>query len=621
MQKRFAFIMPCIVVVLLLVFSCPCRAQNDVVLYLHGGEILDDAEPEKSTDSVMDIRNKGVWMTNPFLFDGTIAGDIDVYLWLKGRDQPYPWALFRIPKVSLYDISPDGSKSEIGHSRKLVTFLQENISEISFTIKTDGYELSKGDILSVEVNSLFSTELLYDSFTHKSRVSIPYITPGDIELFSSSTQISIPPNGDATFSIRVQNRGSLSDTVKLSHDYIGAQWGVSLDPVSVTVPPGDVGYATLSVIPVSASVNDFIEITITGQGETDAGSIQVITRIRDVIHGVDVKPPLGKIGAPGDKVGYNFTVINTGETSETYTLSYSVVNTDWDVDIKEEDTVFLETGQERIVIMEVKIPSDAKNLSTCRVTLTAECPYASDSASVTTQVLFADDEDIENWTPYLVLIIVITIILLVIQYLVQSGFMNRVKLVCIDRLKEVVPGGMAEFLITVINPLKKQNEGKTIYHLDVKGDIPQDWQAKIDCDAVSLGPKEKKDVTLRVYSARDAHMDDWASLEVCASDKEDRRKPEKISVITLIKEPSPDITIKNVTYEPDGFNTGDRVVLKADILNKGNAPAENASIKLIVNGEEHNRVDGITIPAKGSVSVELPWIANPGENKVYIKVE
>ena len=110
MQKRLAFIIPFIVLSLFLIFPLSAQGQNSVTYYLHDGELLDDSEPDKTNDSVYNLREKGIWMTSSLAFDMTISGDIDVFLWLRGMEPRYPWTLVRIPKVALYDIHPDGDR-------------------------------------------------------------------------------------------------------------------------------------------------------------------------------------------------------------------------------------------------------------------------------------------------------------------------------------------------------------------------------------------------------------------------------------------------------------------------------------------------------------------------------
>ena len=75
-----------------------------------------------------------------------------------------------------------------------------------------------------------------------------------------------------------------------------------------------------------------------------------------------------------------------------------------------------------------------------------------------------------------------------------------------------------------------------------------------------------------------------------------------------------------MTHEPEAVIEGEKVLSHVRVVNTGEAHADQATITLLVNDKEKNRVEGLHIPVNGHLEVKIPWYPEEGENRVAIKV-
>jgi len=193
------------------------------------------------------------------------------------------------------------------------------------------------------------------------------------------------PGTTVTYLFTVENTGNTSDDFTLSLS--GNSWiSIITSPSSpVTIAAGATQNVSVEVtIPSGAAggATDTVTLTATGtHGQTDSDSV---TTTAVSLYGVDVTAPAGQSGNPGTTVTYLFTVENTGNTSDDFTLSLS--GNSWiSIITSPSSPVTIAAGATQNVSVEVTIPSGAAGGATDTVTLTATGTHGqTDSDSVTT---------------------------------------------------------------------------------------------------------------------------------------------------------------------------------------------------------------------------------------------
>ncbi|MDD3491884.1 MAG: NEW3 domain-containing protein [Candidatus Thermoplasmatota archaeon] len=610
--------------------------------------LMDMSDPGKLTDSRHDL-NQGParWYTAPLEEEQKLFGDASITLYIEAyflRTDLLPLQ-FRVLRVFLLDVSPAGVETEIGDTpaTPMVFLMNDTIKSKTFNIKNIDHTLSAGHSLGIRVEKtvdplsffpfsilspFFSTDILFDSTVHKSLVKAPFnVTEGGIELECYPQQRSVKPGQEAVYEIDVWNRGSAKETVTLTHN-APSNWNVTIEPATLQVPPLFLNYTDVTVVPPDdAQPGDFMNCTITAQSQTGTASLWLNTTVAALTYGVDVRGGGNQQGKPGDTVTYDFTVTNTGDLEDTYTLSVTATS-GWNATL-DTGEITLQAGQSQHVTATLTIPSDATNGSTGQLTLTVQSQNSAerDSTSVTTTaVLAAGDDDRESFwegsrsTILFALFLLGAAALLAVAVLLTYYAKKYVEVRCEERMKEIAPGYHAHYTVTLTNPLERTEGGKNRlnYQLAIGGEIPDTWEVELDKEVVTLDGGESTPVALRVAAPERASLDEWASVDVIVKPVKIRGKTEKINLTTLLREPRIRLQVSQVEHTPQRFKEGDRVTSRITIANVGEATADNATVKLLVNGKERNRIEGLTIPLEGRVEVSMPWVAEPGENRIEI---
>jgi hypothetical protein len=193
-----------------------------------------------------------------------------------------------------------------------------------------------------------------------------------------------------------------------------------------------------------------------------------------------------------------------------------------------------------------------------------------------------------------------------------------VKIICVNRIKDITTDEDARFDITLQNPLRKRTLTYEIY-TEVCSET-ENWNVSLDKESIVVEPKQSSAVVLTVRPTDYVKSDDWVEVRVIVQVLE-RKKSSEISTLTTIKDGKLDIKITDVFHWPKIFKKGEKVNTSFRLINRGNASASNISVILFINSKEKNKVEDITIPRGGYAEIDIPWIAVKGKNEVSIVIK
>ena len=186
-------------------------------------------------------------------------------------------------------------------------------------------------------------------------------------LSSDTTQISVDPNSDATFSITVTNdKGNTEDTITFSQTSVGTtDWSFTL-PGSVSLDPDESTTVSFSVTPDIEALAGLKSINFYADSEDGETSYSISVTVR-----VNQLPALEvtKVGLSaqdieaGKRVYYSFMVTNKGNAVDSFDLEVIAdgIPDNWEASLDNDEVSSLGVDQSINLtdVLVVKAPSDA----------------------------------------------------------------------------------------------------------------------------------------------------------------------------------------------------------------------------------------------------------------------
>jgi choice-of-anchor B domain-containing protein len=210
-------------------------------------------------------------------------------------------------------------------------------------------------------------------------------TPYGVELSPDMAEVGAAGT-TVTYTLTVTNMGLVSDTFALSLS--GNMWTTHLSATEVTLDVSENTTVTVGVnVPEDALASDSDAVVVTAASAGGPIDTAVLTTTVAPFYGVSIGPNAEGSGYAGTTVTYTLYITNTGNDSDTFTLTAAG---NWDATFSV-DSVPLNAGESITVTVGIEIPAAALHHTSEIVTVTAtstEDVTESDSAALTTAVLF-----------------------------------------------------------------------------------------------------------------------------------------------------------------------------------------------------------------------------------------
>ena len=167
------------------------------------------------------------------------------------------------------------------------------------------------------------------------------------------------PSSAVTYIHTLTNTGSSSDTYTL--EALSSQgWNVTVEPAPTVMLDGGLSTpVTVTInIPTGAPGGAVDTTVVTATSNADPGLMDTVTEATTVeyVYGVEFAPDRSGSGEPSSAVTYIHTLTNTGNSSDTYTLT-ALSSQGWNVTVEPAQTVMLDVGLSTPVTVTIDIPT------------------------------------------------------------------------------------------------------------------------------------------------------------------------------------------------------------------------------------------------------------------------
>ena len=485
-------------------------------------------------------------------------------------------------------------------------------------------------------------KLFYESKNYPSSLKLIFSDTDHIkmEVDANPSHEKVVPGGSVHYYLNISSYKE-EDTinVEMPLSYNTSRWDVEIDPSEITVEKGATETINVNVSAKNAAEDrDIIDLKFLAGGKTGIASYETYVEVSEdaVEYEIGLIVPPSKTIKHGEDGTYKFKVtnMNTGIWPDDYKIEVTSEN-NWNLSYKK-NIYNLIPGNSSEISVTVFVPSFT-NISSDEMTfkITSDGGKISETKYVTTNVtgpdiiesifhffdVLAEDigfkEYFGEYAPHILASIFFAIAFFVIIILVFLLTIKNVNIICLERIREIAPAQSAHFDIMLKNPTKRP---KTYVVNTNPHSIPANWDISVDPNRVIVNPGQTVPLLLLVHPTHRVRENEWIEVDITVQ-IEGKKKKEKITTMTMLKDAISPLIIDDVSHYPRNFGEGEKITTSLKLKNNGNIESKKVTVSLLVNNEQKNKVEDIIIPAGGYADIRIPWIAVKGKNEVDIVVD
>jgi uncharacterized membrane protein len=326
------------------------------------------------------------------------------------------------------------------------------------------------------------------------------------------------PNTTLNFTIKVANADNVEDTYDLiAADNLG--WNLNIFPSSLTVPPRENRFATLSVtIPSSAEGCTEDDVLVTAVSRSDNAirfSDTCVAHATQIIRGVDVLiSPDYQGGLRGTTLHYTVSIFNVGNIEDTYDLTVED-NEGWGP-VLDNYSLTVPSSENRTTILRITIPENAEICTVDNIRVTA---------------VSRENAEIGGSASCL-----------------AHAVIRAVEVSIFPDYREGAPGTFLTYLVTIFNKGSFDDN----YALSATDNIALSWDLEVSPTSIFIPAGETGSARLRAYIPENAALSTINRIYVTATSMENAEVSDNASCMAHVKIPEPHIIVRG---DDSAFNS------------------------------------------------------------------